>query len=210
MQLADLTINREYFRAAEAEVVVVGGGSQAVHGDAHAGSPNQCAAEPRLNQVIVFKRNGKCHRGGVLESTKQGPDQHGVQGASKAPCLCQRLLADEMSRNGAGVRGAAMFPEVDPLPGAQSKVALADGDGKVDRRQRGADMGGHVVVALDRVREKGIAVRHEARKEVLQITPHVRVGIFLDKQRGRSMAEVQSDQAARRTVLQQPSPPLWR
>ena len=97
-----------------------------------------------------------------------------------------------------------MLPEVDPLPGPQRKLALADGDGKVDGRQRSADVGWHVVVALDRVREERIAVRHEARKEALQIAPHIRVGILLYEQRGRSVAEVQGDQAVAETVLTNP------
>ena len=75
-----------------------------------------------------------------------------------------------------------MLPEVNPLPGPQRELAPADGDGEVDGRQRGADVGGHVVVALDGVREEGIAVRHEARKKALQVAPHVRIGIFLDQQ----------------------------
>ncbi len=46
VQLADLAVNGEYLRAGEAEAVGVGGGGQAVHREAHAGSPNQRAAEP--------------------------------------------------------------------------------------------------------------------------------------------------------------------
>jgi hypothetical protein len=106
------------------------------------------------------------------------------------------LLADKMGSNGAGVRGAAVFPKVNPLPGAQRHSALANGDGEIDSRQRGPHVSRHIVVPLNRVREQGIAVRHQAGEEMLQVTSHVRVGIFLDEQGGGSVAEVQSHQAA--------------
>ena len=45
---------------------------------------------------------------------------------------------------------------------------------KIHRRQRGADVRGHIVVAFRRVDEKRIAVRHEPFEKRVQIAPHVR------------------------------------
>ena len=59
---------------------------------------------------------------------------------------------------------------------------MTNRDGEADGSKGSADVGGHVVIALDRVLEDGITIRHQAREEVFQITPHIRIGVFLDQQ----------------------------
>src|ERR1017187_5509641 len=117
---------------------------------------------------------------------------------------CSKLLANEMGGDGAGVGRTAVFPEVNALPGAQHQLAVTDGNGKVDGGKRGAHMSGHIVVALAGVREERVAVRHKAGEEMLQVTPHVRVGVLLDQQGGGGMAEVEGHQAGSETALGNP------
>src|ERR1035437_6787779 len=81
---------------------------------------------------------------------------------------------------------------------------MANGNGKVDGRKGGAHVCGHVVVALDGVREQRIPVRHKAGEEMLQITPHVRVGVLLNQQGGGGVAEVEGHQATGEAVLRNP------
>ena len=46
VQLADLAVDGEYLRAGEAEAVGVGGGGQAAHREAQAGSPRSRRSQP--------------------------------------------------------------------------------------------------------------------------------------------------------------------
>ena len=80
-------------------------------------------------------------------------------------------FADEMERHAAGMRMRTMFPQINPLPGAQRELAGADGDGKVHGRECGADVRGHVVVALGGVDEEAIAIRHESREKGVEVAP---------------------------------------
>src|SRR5713226_6704051 len=56
-------------------------------------------------------------------------------------------------------------------------------------------MGGHVVLALARVLEERIAIRHEAAEEALQVPAHFGVGVFLDQERRGGVLEMQRHQA---------------
>ena len=194
MQLEDLAVDGEYLRAGEAEAVGGGSAGQGVCQETCAGGPDNAAANPSSEPSDNLQAWRKMPTGiGFGKDIVRPPRARGLE-----------LLADEMDGNGAGVRGAAMLPEVNALPGAQRQLAVADGNGKIDRRKGGAHVSGHVVVAFDRVREERIAVRHKASEEMLQVTPHVRVGVFLDQQGGGSVAEVQSHQAGGETVLGNP------
>jgi hypothetical protein len=77
----------------------------------------------------------------------------------------------------------AMFPQINSLPRSEREPSGAQRNTQIHRRQRGADVRGHVVIAFRRVDEQRIAVRHEPFEKCLKIAPHVRVGIFLDEQR---------------------------
>jgi len=74
-----------------------------------------------------------------------------------------------------------MFPDVNALPGAKGHGAVADGNGEVDSRQGGADVGGHVVVAFGGVDEHAVAVRDETGEEGFKVAADVGVGIFLNE-----------------------------
>src|ERR1035441_9593352 len=113
----------------------------------------------------------------------------------------RKSLADEMGGDGARVGRAAVLPEIDPLPSAQCQPALTDRNGKVDRRKRGAHVCWHVVVALNGVREERIAIRHKPGEELLQITPHVRVGVLLNQQGGGGVAKIEGHQAVSEATL---------
>ena len=115
-----------------------------------------------------------------------------------------RLVSDPVSRDDALMRGTAVFPEIDALPGAQREPAMVDGNGNVDRRQGSPDVGWHVVIAFGRMNEKRIAIRNKPGEEFLEIASHIRIGIFLDEQRGRSMAKVQSKETLIESVFGEP------
>src|ERR1035437_4772950 len=97
-----------------------------------------------------------------------------------------------------------MFPEVNPLPGAQHQPTSADRDGKIDGRKGSSHVSGHVVVTLDGMCEQRIPVGYQAGEEVLQVAAHVRVSVFLNQEGGGSVAEVQGHQAGSELVLCHP------
>ena len=77
-----------------------------------------------------------------------------------------RLFAGDVDVDLAGVGVGAVFPEVDALPGAEHHRATGDGDAEADTGQRGADVRGHVVVALIIVFINRVGVGGEAREAV--------------------------------------------
>jgi len=105
---------------------------------------------------------------------------------------------------------AAVFPEVDSLPGSQREAPVRDGDGEVHGGQGGANVRRHVIVSFDRMPEERITVGHETGEESFQITAHVRVGIFLDQQGSRSVTEMEGQQPALPAILRHPGRHLLR
>jgi hypothetical protein len=105
------------------------------------------------------------------------------------------LFAKEVERYFAGVGVGAVFPEVEALPGAEGHFAVVHGDGEVDGGQRGADVGGHIVIAFGGVDEEGIAIANEAGEEGFEVAADVGVGVFLDEERGGSVLEVEGQEA---------------
>ncbi len=61
------------------------------------------------------------------------------------------LFADEMQRDAARMRAHAVFPQINPLPCSERRASGADGQAQIHRCQRGADVRGHVIVALRRM-----------------------------------------------------------
>ena len=53
--------------------------------------------------------------------------------------------------------------------------------------QRGLDVSRHVVRALGAMDEQGIAIRYQPLEKGDQVAPDVRIGVFLDQQRGGRM-----------------------
>jgi hypothetical protein len=59
----------------------------------------------------------------------------------------------------------------------------------------------HVVVAFGCVNKHWIPVLYQATEEALQVTSHIRVRVFLNQQRRRSVAQVQGEQTIPKRVL---------
>jgi hypothetical protein len=82
----------------------------------------------------------------------------------------------------------AVFPDVNPLPGAENKTTIDDRDLLRGISQNGADVGGHIVRAFGAV-DIVSRFRDEFGEEVGQILEHIGVGIFLDRQAGGGVAQ---------------------
>ena len=95
-----------------------------------------------------------------------------------------------------------MLEHIKPLPGAQRQLALVQRNAQRGLRQRRADMRGHVVRPFGGVAEVRAAVR-QLGEEILQILLHIGIGIFLDQQRGRGVAD-ETGQQARLSILLAP------
>jgi len=98
------------------------------------------------------------------------------------------------------MRGVAMLPEKDALPGAERQPTVADRDRQADGKMRRLDMGGHVVRAFGAVAQIGHVGRIGAGDQPVdprqQIPAHVRIGVFLNDQRTGGVAHEQRRHAA--------------
>ena len=81
-------------------------------------------------------------------------------------------LTDHRHRDAPLVRGRAVLPNIETLPGAEREVPFDDRDADRRLRQHAANVRGHVVIALGRMREKPISIGHEARDEGFEIATH--------------------------------------
>lgn len=88
------------------------------------------------------------------------------------------LVAGDGDDEVALVGGAAVFEEVDALPGAEGEAVLEDGDDFAGAGEGHADVAWHVIRAFAGVGEPGGAFRDEAVEEFLEVVPGVGVGIF--------------------------------
>ena len=88
-----------------------------------------------------------------------------------------------------------MFKHVEALPSPQRQFSPHHGNAQLGGSQGGADVRRHIVRTFRRVPvEPGIG-RREARKILIQIEQYIRVGIFLDGERGAGMPDEQRQQA---------------
>jgi hypothetical protein len=94
----------------------------------------------------------------------------------------------------APVRRVAMLEHINPLPGAQRQPALVQRNADRGLGQRRTDMRRHVVGPLGGVAEARPAGR-QPMKEIAQVLLHIGIGIFLDQQRGRSVADETGEQS---------------
>ena len=109
--------------------------------------------------------------------------------------LCSRLdPAGELQHDLAAVRRAAMLDQIDRLPGSEREPALQHRNLQRRRRQHGLDMRRHVVGAFGVVAPPGALGREpaERRHEIVQ---HRGIGVFLDRQRRRGVADEQRHRA---------------
>ena len=77
---------------------------------------------------------------------------------------------------------------------------LLDGDRKLGQSERGADVRGHVVGALDGVAVEAIVLGRDAAEELVQIVHDVGVGILLDGQRGGGVLDEDGQQTRGRLL----------
>src|SRR6201996_7570327 len=87
----------------------------------------------------------------------------------------------------APMRPCAMLDQVDSLPGSQRQAAVQDRNMQRRRSQHGLDVARHVVGAFAVVPPSGV-LRRQPTQRGHQILQHGRIGIFLDRQRRRGMA----------------------
>ena len=109
-----------------------------------------------------------------------------------------------MQRDAARMWPGAVFPQINSLPSSQRELSGVNGNGKIHRRERGANVRGHVVVALGGVDEQRIAVAHEPRKKGVKVTAHVGIGVFLNQQGRGSVAQMQREQSIAEIIFDDP------
>jgi hypothetical protein len=110
-----------------------------------------------------------------------------------------------MQGDAARMRGAAMFPNVNPLPGSQREAAILKRNAEVHGRQRRADVRGHVVVTFRRVDENRVTIAHETGEKTFEIPPDIRIRILLDQQGRGGMSQMQRDEAVVEIVFCDPA-----
>lgn len=54
-------------------------------------------------------------------------------------------------------------------------------NGKIHRRERRADVRGHIVIAFRRVDKKRITIANEPAEKGVEIAAHIGIGVFLDQ-----------------------------
>ena len=108
----------------------------------------------------------------------------------------KREFADDVQHHFAPVRRVAVFEHINALPGTQRQPAFVQRDADTGLCQGRADVRRHVVGPFGGMAEARAAFG-EIREEILQILLHIRIGIFLDQQRGRGMADETGQKAIR-------------
>lgn len=98
-----------------------------------------------------------------------------------------KLVSSNRYRNPAGVGRAAVFPQVDSLPGTEIAAIPRYRDGEPALREYAAYVCRHVVRALIPVFKHGITIRHQSAHESFQIGAHGGIGVFTQYQRGAGM-----------------------
>ena len=86
-----------------------------------------------------------------------------------------------------------MLAEADPLPGSQAEPPLADRHRQRTAQQRRFRVGRHVVGTLARM-PVGKTLGRQMVEHPIQIDQHVRVGVFVDRQRGRRVLDEDVEQ----------------
>jgi hypothetical protein len=89
---------------------------------------------------------------------------------------------------------AAVFAEVDPLPGAQSQSAVVDREGEGAAQERRLGVGRHIVGSLTGVSVWEI-LRGQPGQDTVEIERDIGVGILVDRQRGGGVLEKDVEQA---------------
>ena len=99
------------------------------------------------------------------------------------------LVADDGHDNISLMRGATVFEEENPLPGAQLKLAARDWNDFTRSSQCHAQMARHVVGTLGDMNEIAGVFRNQAVEESVQVRPRGGVGVFVDDQAGAGVLD---------------------
>lgn len=86
--------------------------------------------------------------------------------------------------------GVSVLTQPDALPGAQTEAALGDGQTEAGADEAGFHVRRHVIRALAGV-SKGQILGHKGGEEHLHVLAHVRVPVFIQRQTGRGVHDVQ-------------------
>jgi hypothetical protein len=97
-----------------------------------------------------------------------------------------------------------MFEQIDPLPSAEHQSPRGNRDGKLGWGKRGPDMRGHVVWSFRLMNIALVVFRRDGLKKIFKISLNVWVGIFLNKERRRSVAAKYRQKAGRDILASQP------
>ncbi len=116
------------------------------------------------------------------------------------PVFFSSTRADKLQHDLPAMRAAAMLDQVDRLPRSEREFTVQNRDLQRTRRQHGLDMRRHVVGAFGVVGPSAVLGRKPAERRD-QIVEHRRIGIFLDCQRRRGMADEQRHRALSRARL---------
>ncbi len=127
-----------------------------------------------------------------LPAARCGHRHAGVAGGG----LVWGSVAGDVNHQLADVAALPVLPEVDSLPGSQHESPSGNGNLFRGLGQGRADVGRHVVRALSVVDVAPAVFWYELGKEIFQIPQHVGVGVFLDQQAGRGVAQKQGAQAS--------------
>ena len=77
----------------------------------------------------------------------------------------------------------AKLAEVDALPGAEGETPIGDGNREAHAEERTFGVGGHVIGSLHGVIIVGLVLPHKAVHNLVEVAPHIRVGILVDGER---------------------------
>ena len=113
---------------------------------------------------------------------------------NRALIIARPLLPDQVQHDLASMSTNSVLDKIDALPRPKRRFASDDRNRDMSLRQRGTNMRRHVVGALSAVLEQRIAIRNKAREEPLQITHDFRIGVFLNQQTRRCVADENSQQ----------------
>ena len=119
--------------------------------------------------------------GGVRRRARRGP----IRGS----------FADQVEREAAPVRPAAVLEQIDALPGAEREPAAEQRDGELDLGEDRPQMRRHVVRPLVAMGVGGGILRREPGDPRLDVGAHLGRGILLDEQRGGGVAAEEGEQA---------------
>src|SRR5687767_7222558 len=108
---------------------------------------------------------------------------------SSGPVSTPTMLSGNVNNQLPPGTAPAVLPQVDALPGAERKPAARNWNGKRTAGQCGLDMRRHVVGTFGVVLVERIAFGDKALQPALEVALRRRVGVFLDDEARRGVAQ---------------------